>query len=699
MKISLKRNKILTFDNGRYFLTNPLEYGYQEGDIPLLHGGKRLGIGGQKSIKLIEGTGKEVALAVAIDTTRTVFHEPMILSDKYYSLISTPRGVMNKFVGPNAKKVIDNMKGLMCHCIHLKNKRIIVHDITVDTALTKKININGKETSIFDYYKSKYNITLKCPDYPLVVEKRIFKGVKDPAYYPMELLRVAKYQRVKQNAQTPDQTSVMASQSSIPPYKRLFEINKLHSALQLTNNDFLKEVEMSIDKSILATNGRQLRPPTILCGNKKTINIKNMNGSWEYGKGDTFVVPSTIQNWCVIIIQNKGRNMISKDIVKDFVKMYIDCARSHGITISDCAEISECPPIEEEIKNLFDYLALHKTKFVLFMTEDNITHTHNLIKLYERKYGIPTQDLKQSTASKVVKLKQFRTLENIVLKSNIKNGGHNYELNNVIKPDLMIIGIGFNHTLSGDTDSLSVVGYSANTRRNPTEFVGDIRYIRFARDGQIEFYNTVIENTVNNFKNSRGKLPKEIIIYRTSGSEGRYNDYCAYEIPYAKAMIKKYAPGAKLSFIVVEKSHNVRFFKDKINSEDKAPRQNVTPGSVVDSGVTNPKLCEFFLTSHSGIKGTVTTPKYIILYDDLNNSMDYFETLSNSLAYCYQIVSSPTSLPAPIYIANQYAERGRNILNANNHSFINEGNILDEDSANECLTYASTIFNNLRINA
>uniref|UniRef100_A0A0K0FN02 DDE-1 domain-containing protein n=1 Tax=Strongyloides venezuelensis TaxID=75913 RepID=A0A0K0FN02_STRVS len=127
----------------------------------------------------------------------------------------------------------------------------------------------------------------------------------------------------------------MASQSSIPPYKRLFEINKLHSALKLTNNDFLKEVEMSIDKSILVTNRRQLRLPTILCGNKKTINIKNMNGSWEYGKGYTLVVPSNIQNWCVITIQNKGRNMISRNMMEDFVKMYIDCVRSHGIRISE----------------------------------------------------------------------------------------------------------------------------------------------------------------------------------------------------------------------------------------------------------------------------------------------------------------------------------------------------------------------------
>uniref|UniRef100_A0A0N5CEX3 Piwi domain-containing protein n=1 Tax=Strongyloides papillosus TaxID=174720 RepID=A0A0N5CEX3_STREA len=699
MKMSLDKENISIYENGKNYLTRPLNHGFKESDIPELHGGKRLGIGSQKSVKLIEGSKGEAGISLAIDTKRTAFHEPMLLSDKFNALLANPRGGVGKFTGANVKKVIDNMKGLACHCVHLKNRIVIVSNISTETAISKKIAIDGKNCSVADYYKMKYNITLRNPDLPLVVQKKIFKGNKEECYYPMELLKVAEFQRVRQNAQTPEQISAMIRQCATAPCKRLSEIHNLFSAFQLTSNEYLKEASITVEGNVLAATGRQLKPPTLLCSNNKSIDVTNQNGSWELGRDTVFNVPSNISNWCAVLIQGNGRFDVNMKTADTFIKMYVKTARVHGVKITDCAEICQCPSNEKELVNLFDYLKKHKTGFVLFMTPDSVTYLHNIIKLYERQYGIPTQDLKHSTVSKTVEKNQFKTLENIIMKSNVKKGGHNFDLKNVIKPDRMIMGIGFNHTISGGEDSLSVVGYAANTRKIPSEFAGDVHYIQFARDGKIEFYDKVIQNTVKNFKASRGISPKEIFIYRTSGSEGRYNDYCTYEIPYIKAKIKQYAPGAKLVFIVVEKAHNVRFFKDKINPTDKAPFQNVAPGSVVDTGITNPKLCEFFLTSHSGLQGTAKTPKYVILYDDLNVKMDELEGLTNSLAYGYQIVSLPTSLPAPVYIANQYAERGRNILNANNTKMGPKKVIQDEESANEALSYTTTIFNNVRINA
>lgn len=698
MKVSLQNKDIAVFEDGKQYLNDPLKFGFRDTDIPELHGGKRLGIGSKKTVKLVSGNGKDAGIALAIDTKRTAFHDPILLSQKFEALLSTPRG-MNKFVGANAKKVIDNMKGLACHCIHLKNQTIIVSDVSAESATKKAIEVDGKKSTVADYYKKKYNITLKHPDYPLIVQKKIFKGVKQQCFYPMELLKIAKYQRVKQNAQTPEQISQMIRQCATAPQKRLSEIHNLFSVLQLIGNEYLKEANFAVEKTCISTMGRQLKAPTIVLGNNKTMEINNENGSWEMARNSSFNTPSSIQNWCCVLLQSNPRFDLNKRTAEDFIKRYVQYGKQCGIKMSDCAEICECPTNEGELKNLFDYMKGYNTEFALFMTPDNVTNLHNLIKLYERKYGIATQDLKHSTVKKIIEKNQIRTLGNIILKSNVKKGGLNYDLKNVVKADRLIIGIGFNHTMSGDTDALSVVGYAANTRKITTDFAGDVLYTQFTRDGQISFYEKLIQNTVKNFKSSRNMTPKEVIIYRTSGSEGKYNDYCIYEIPYVKAKLKQYAPGCKLTFVVVEKGHNFRLFKEKINSNDKAPSQNVAPGAVVDTGITNPKLCEFFLSSHSGLQGTVKVPKYVVLYDDLNLSMDELEGLTNSLAYGYQVVTLPVSIPAPVYIANSYAERGRNILNANNHNIGQKNIIIDEVSANEKLSYVSTAFNNIRINA
>lgn len=44
----------------------------------------------------------------------------------------------------------------------------------------------------------------------------------------------------------------------------------------------------------------------------------------------------------------------------------------------------------------------------------------------ERKYGIVTQDIKKSIASAVINKGKWQTMENIILKTNIKMGGINY---------------------------------------------------------------------------------------------------------------------------------------------------------------------------------------------------------------------------------------------------------------------------------
>lgn len=698
MKVSLEKENFVFYENGKQFLTNPEKYGFNGVDSLKIPGGKKVGIGSQKTIKLISGNGKEAGVALAIDVKKTAFHESILLSKKFEDLLSTSRG-MNKFTDSNKMKLIENLKGLACHCIHLKNQVIIIHDFTTESASKKIIEVDGKKISVADYFKKKYNIHLKNPDYPLVVQKKIFKGIKGYCFYPMELLKICEYQRVRKNGQTPEQISAMIRECATAPHKRLSEIHNLFSVLQLVGNEYLKEAKFSVDKAFMATSGRILKAPTVVLGNNKTMEISNENGNWEMARNSSFNMPSSIDNWCAVLLQSNGKFDLQEKMANEFIKKYVQCARTYGVKISDCAEICKCPANERDLKSLFDYMKKYKTKFALFMSPDNVTNLHNSIKLYERQYEITTQDLKQSTVKKVIERNQIRTLGNIILKSNVKKGGHNYDLKNTIKPDRMIIGIGFNHTKTGETDTLSVVGYAANTRKITTDFAGDFQYIQFSRDGQIELYDKIIENTVKNFKVSRNGAPREIIIYRTSGSEGKYNDYCIYEIPYIKAKIKQNAPGCKLAFIVVEKAHNVRLFKEKINPNDKAPSQNVTPGSVVDSGITNPKLCEFYLSSHSGLQGTVKVPRYVLLYDELKMDMNELEGLTNSLAYDYQIVTLPVSIPAPVYIANQYAERGRNILNANNHRYGQKEIISNEDSANAALSYATTAFNNIRVNA
>uniref|UniRef100_A0A0K0DFI0 Piwi domain-containing protein n=1 Tax=Angiostrongylus cantonensis TaxID=6313 RepID=A0A0K0DFI0_ANGCA len=112
--------------------------------------------------------------------------------------------------------------------------------------------------------------------------------------------------------------------------------------------------------------------------------------------------------------------------------------------------------------------------------------------------------------------------------------------------------------------------------------------------------------------------------------------------------------------------------------------QNIPPGVVVDSNVTHPAFKEFYLNSHITLQGSAITPRYTVLVDDLNFSMDELEGITYMLTYAHQIVNLSTSIPTPLYVAHSYAERGRN-----NHEQIAGSNVdvvATSDSIGMCRT-------------
>lgn len=54
----------------------------------------------------------------------------------------------------------------------------------------------------------------------------------------------------------------------------------------------------------------------------------------------------------------------------------------------------------------------------------------------------------------------------------------------------------------------------------------------------------------------------------------------------------------KFTYIMVQKRHNTRFLPANANSNDR--RQNVLPGTIVDTTITHHSLYEFYLCSHAG---------------------------------------------------------------------------------------------------
>jgi hypothetical protein len=86
-----------------------------------------------------------------------------------------------------------------------------------------------------------------------------------------------------------------------------------------------------------------------------------------------------------------------------------------------------------------------------------------------------------------------------------------------------------------------------------------------------------------------------------------------------------YEPG--ITYCISMKNHHTRLFQSDAQLSDKSG--NPLPGTIVDTGITNPGLFDFFLLSHAGIQGTSRPTYYCVLWDDNRYAHDIYRALAS----------------------------------------------------------------------
>ncbi|GMR46240.1 hypothetical protein PMAYCL1PPCAC_16434 [Pristionchus mayeri] len=458
--------------------------------------------------------------------------------------------------------------------------------------------------------------------------------------------------------------------------------------------------------------------------------------NWKPPMTFKFFSPATCTKWAIYALLS-ARDNFSKDDLKKFADALVKRCRERGMEMPSVAiqDIIQKEPTEGKSPDCFARekimnAASNNIQFVFFISSEFLT-IHKHIKLQERYSQVVTQDLKLKTAQNYLEKNQSLTMENIVFKTNLKLGGINYAINlkNIVgtrldpfKPTRLIMGIGLSHApqqnvFTRDGAKIlapTVVGYCANMGRVPTEFIGDNIYQDNKKDDLLlcfaEFMQRVIDRFTgavddegNRTEQMTKPLPKEVIVYRQGVAEGFYSMCVQEEVPLLRAILHSNgAKDVKITYIVVQKEHNIRLMPAQIDTREKATQQNITSGVVVDSQITHPRYREFFLNSHVTLQGTARTPRYTILKDDIDITMNELQSVTHALCHNFQIVNSPVSIPAPLYIANRYAERGVDLYIAkatDDLATSNQKSRNKNEDYNIDLTYGRTKFGKVRINA
>ncbi|RCN32650.1 piwi domain protein [Ancylostoma caninum] len=213
----------------------------------------------------------------------------------------------------------------------------------------------------------------------------------------------------------------------------------------------------------------------------------------------------------------------------------------------------------------------------------------------------------------------------------------------------------------------SVVGFSFNGAAHPECFIGDYHF-QFPRREKVDdrVLNARFKWMLELFTKNREVWPENIVITRDGVSEGQYRMVIDDELGAIKEACEEFGRlngrdpwMPRFTVVVATKRHNARFFAEKGRFIE-----NPQPATVVDTDVVRNDITEFYMQSHRPVQGTAKPTSYQLIVDENDMGSDEVQSLMLALCFHHQIVDAPVSIPEPVYQADEWAKRGKDIWKA-----------------------------------
>jgi len=533
------------------------------------------------------------------------------------------------------------------------------------TFMTKDSNGRETTTSIAQYFQQKYNKRLQYPDWPLV------SMTKKNCVVPIEVLKLEENQRFNFKLDE-RQTSQMIRFAVTPPKERLEDIDRGVKMLNWGQDTYLAAYGMKINPNPVVSKGRLIQNPKVAFANGE--NNPGTSGRWDL-RDKKFLTPNPalLKSWGVVLLP--GRSNPDEATVKRFISSFVTAYERHGGKVAT-REPPICHPPSQDIAAIVE-AAWNKTgnqfqqrpQILVFILQDKNSVVYGRIKKScECRYGVVSQCVQWPHVQKC----QPQYISNVLMKFNAKLGGSTARAvgpktaQGIFKEPTMVVGVDISHPApsgqGADNEKMSTVAMTVSMDRYCTRYSAQVNSNGFRVEMvQTENWAKLFKPQVTSWLQSvgGGKLPKTIIYFRDGVSEGQFSSVINQEVKDMRELLNLHTPnhGIKFMVIIASKRHHVRFFPRDAQNKDK--NGNPLPGTLVESSVTHPYENDFFLCSHSAIKGTARPTHYHVLLNEPAFPNEQIQTLIYE--HCYQFIRSttPVSLFPAVYYADIAALRAK----------------------------------------
>ncbi|KAI8999832.1 Piwi domain-containing protein [Gaertneriomyces semiglobifer] len=544
-----------------------------------------------------------------------------------------------------------------------------------------------RKISVAEYFDSAYGIKLKYPHLPCVECGPAGKRV----IFPIEVCEIPPGQRLMRKLDE-RQTSAMIKVAQQVPRSRLNRTSEAVNAFigparegtEYRESAYLSAFDVRLGVDPLTLDARLLPPPTISYSPKSAEKtVMPRDGAWNM-RNKQVANGVTLGSWSVLVFENPAR--MPKQKVTDFVKMLTQTLKATGVNVTELnpplryARPEPAETIEDNLKAAYmdaGQGCKKKPQMILCILPDTNPRRYAEIKrVSDTVIGIITQCMQKKHCDRP----NAQYCANLTLKINVKLGGFNSFLGRDAQNRPLLPFIADGPTLVLGVDITHPGPFEGEGRPSIAAMVGslDAQCARFAatirlqraqgtarRSDIIQDVHGMVTELLRAFFQTSQVKPGRIVVFRDGASESQFNEIRQTEIKAIKRAcsdIERASGGKgtyepKITFVVVTKRHNVRFFPEKKEDADKSG--NVLPGAVVDRTIVHPVEWDFFLQSHAGLQGTSRSSHYHILHDENSLTPDVIQNMTYRLCYLYARCTRSVSVCPPVYYADLVATRAR----------------------------------------
>ncbi|CAK5264699.1 unnamed protein product [Mycena citricolor] len=534
----------------------------------------------------------------------------------------------------------------------------------------------GRSTTIAEYFQRQYNIRLQHPElFGVVISTP--KSTYHPVIIPVELCVMVEGQFYKKTL-SGQATSEMIKMSALPPKERLATVqgiagtNAQHSPVRrFAASQHMREAGMDIDTAPLVVDGTYLGVPALDFGSGS---VTPRDGAWNV-MNTTFFKAKALDRWAVLNLDPRG---IHQNLLAKTIGDLMGCCRKlgesvNGMAVREPTKVDTVNPMQakEAMENICrDLGGAAKVEIIIVLLPAKADDPRVAVKytadieLGKRPHSMSQRG--EAASRKQPILQQYRSQ---IHRINARLGGVNARTNSsalqkACSVPVMIFGADVNHPSPGSS-SVSVASVVWSFDELGTRYCATSR-VQAPRLEIIEpeSLQEMVAGALSMFGQRNRRSPARIYFYRDGVSEGEFENVKAFEIKAIKDAIDQVwtrfnipDPKPKLTLIVVGKRHHVSFFPDKPSAGDKTG--NCKAGLVVSDKLANPYYEDFYLQSHAAIKGTSRSAHYIVLLNEMGDSMQQLQDLSFALCHVYAKATRSVSIPAPVYYADLACARGK----------------------------------------